>query len=799
MAQQKLATRIDARTDEFGFLMAYGLTVNEWRHLEPREARFALSQTTHECFRRIPTKAQRTASLPVRKLDPVTPASTPARSLSLSAPTASSSSTSPPQLRPLLPPTKSDVGFGMPPTPRNSDVSCASMPRFKAPPDSCRPPGPIPHTLPEPIPPEPIPPTLPEPTPSIPQFPLGPPAKHAILEARRRSLEALKAGIENSHLDYAPACGAGCIEFNVRKKTRDEVPPSLLHSSRIAVEYLKIHHPEVAAPLVIDALSTACDIKIGLCTCVLNRKYQLEHVLPISLANAWAHRRWVNFYIVDFNSQDDVVDWILESFPEAIALGFLHIYQVKDYPYFHASVCKNTAHRVAIEDECDIVVNVDADNIITADFAEHIVAKMNRDQPAHKRADILQMHGEQRSVGTYGRIAIFASDFEYIRGYDEDTYPAGAQDTDILARLAYLKRRQVALPIAACAIQNTKDETLKYVDPKFAKMTWKEMDRANGKKLQKLRNDEGRFICNGRNAEYPYYGAMNAHPVHLLPRENRKRITIELESSKRRISMLSTTSTQSVKSGPPRKISLVQSLQSTQSVRTDEQEMSSHSKETEKERGSEEKEREPETHSEKSVSQAKETENRERRVSEQRVAESRETKESEKGISVQLTSQENSQEPRNSPKKSVQPPSQRNSVEKGAKETRGVGAWGARETTPVETQPVRPDARTRNNKPIRGSREKRVGRNDGWDNTEKGHDWRGNNSWDEKRNEWSGEKRTINSWDKKRNESKTMNSWDEKKNEWSTSDWEKKNWSEDWRKWPATHWPATNNWSQHNS
>ena len=79
----------------------------------------------------------------------------------------------------------------------------------------------------------------------------------------------------------------------------------------------------------------------------------------------------------------------------------------------------------------DIVVNVDGDNLIGRNFPVDVVMRFDN---SYK---VLQY---EQGDGTTGRIACLRKDFLYIRGYDEDAYPMGAQDTDLVWRLRMLHK-----------------------------------------------------------------------------------------------------------------------------------------------------------------------------------------------------------------------------------------------------------------------------------------------------------------------------------------------------------------------
>lgn len=167
---------------------------------------------------------------------------------------------------------------------------------------------------------------------------------------------------------------------------------------------------------------------VALCISTKNRLWQLRRALPLNILHSWPFRGWAKIHVVDFGSVDNTLQFILTRCRAAIDAGLLRVYSTDQLPWWHASVAKNTSHMVAKE---DILVNLDGDNLIGPRFLQ----------------DIRQRFGEgctclqyEDGDGTCGRIACWRSDFLRIRGYDEDCFPMGAQDTDLAKRLQCLPK-----------------------------------------------------------------------------------------------------------------------------------------------------------------------------------------------------------------------------------------------------------------------------------------------------------------------------------------------------------------------
>jgi len=134
-------------------------------------------------------------------------------------------------------------------------------------------------------------------------------------------------------------------DFSVNEMEAKETHPRWLYdiACRTYFDLLEQHplsrlEPKLAVSKPLSLTSSS--VKLGLCTCVMNRGFQVKLSLPITIANCWSHREWCKIYIVDFNSQDGIVEWIKENFQEAIDVGLLNLYTCPDLTGFHAATAK---------------------------------------------------------------------------------------------------------------------------------------------------------------------------------------------------------------------------------------------------------------------------------------------------------------------------------------------------------------------------------------------------------------------------------------------------------------------------
>ena len=135
----------------------------------------------------------------------------------------------------------------------------------------------------------------------------------------------------------------------------------------------------------------------------------------------------------------ELLDWIQKVCVAALEEDFLRVFTVsdRDCPHWHASVGKNTSHKCAVDAGVDVLVNCDADNLLGTGFPVQVLTMMTLGVNRECRT-VCQWYSGDRRDGTFGRIAYSSVDFEAINGYDEDVYPMGGQDADILQRVQML-------------------------------------------------------------------------------------------------------------------------------------------------------------------------------------------------------------------------------------------------------------------------------------------------------------------------------------------------------------------------
>lgn len=208
---------------------------------------------------------------------------------------------------------------------------------------------------------------------------------------------------------------------------------------------------------------------VGLCVTAFNRFWQLQHALPLNLLMLWPHRSYAKLHLVLFKPDDGSLDFVFSKCRAALDVGLLKVYVTDQMEAWHASVAKNTAHMVAEE---DILVNCDVDNLFCVDFPFDIIKRM--------AAGKSLLHYED-GEGTCGRIALRREHFHTLRGYDEDAFPMGAQDVDLIFRMKQLLGADCYQKVRghSQAIKNSIKQKVENCSRAYGNLRWGQMDSYN--------------------------------------------------------------------------------------------------------------------------------------------------------------------------------------------------------------------------------------------------------------------------------------------------------------------------------
>jgi hypothetical protein len=177
--------------------------------------------------------------------------------------------------------------------------------------------------------------------------------------------------------------------------------------------------------------------KVSICTTCMNRTSDLKKTY---ITNIEANLRYphVDFVLLNYNSLDDMDEWVKENLMGYIEQGVLNYYHTTEPQFYSMTHSRNIAFKLG---QGDIVNNVDADHFTSAAhghpvkyqesavetcFAEYINVLANHQ---HKKAVFLKSKQKNR-----GRLGFYKEDFLWLGGYDEGLHGYGFDDCDLLNR-----------------------------------------------------------------------------------------------------------------------------------------------------------------------------------------------------------------------------------------------------------------------------------------------------------------------------------------------------------------------------
>jgi hypothetical protein len=179
---------------------------------------------------------------------------------------------------------------------------------------------------------------------------------------------------------------------------------------------------------------------IAFATTCKGRAQHIKQTLPRNLAD----NPDAKFILLDYNSPDDLASYVQANHARDLECGRLVYYSHLAVGPFKMAHAKNLAHRLAMREGADILVNLDADNLTGPRFADYVQRMFN--QATYDRAMFSCPHiflwarmvqGKMKR-GVSGRIAMTSCAFLLAGGYDERYADWGPDDKDMNVRLARL-------------------------------------------------------------------------------------------------------------------------------------------------------------------------------------------------------------------------------------------------------------------------------------------------------------------------------------------------------------------------
>lgn len=163
---------------------------------------------------------------------------------------------------------------------------------------------------------------------------------------------------------------------------------------------------------------------ISFCTSCMNRTDQLKETYISNIEDCIHYGSDVEFVLVNYNSSDDLDDWVRQSLMKYIELGVVKYYKTNLPDHWDMSHAKNVSHRLA---QGEIICNLDPDNFLGDGFYEFVKDNLYLNKYAFVR---------KRGAGAGGRLAVHREHFYKVGGYDERMcYGWGLEDGDMHLRL----------------------------------------------------------------------------------------------------------------------------------------------------------------------------------------------------------------------------------------------------------------------------------------------------------------------------------------------------------------------------
>ena len=228
---------------------------------------------------------------------------------------------------------------------------------------------------------------------------------------------------------------------------------------------------------------------VWFCAACFRRGWQLRKAILPNLLFLYPWRSCARICLVLFRSEESDADiqWVWQYARPAIQCGPLLVAHTDLPQGWHASVAKNTSHKLAIEehrrkqgspaDAPQFLINLDCDNITGPSFMDGLKTLL----PTVPVQGCI--HAVGKDPGTTGRVGLWATQFIRIGGYDEDMLPMGYQDVDLLRRCnrlcstkpCYMKGADVGLSVPNHLTDKKAArgfEKVRNMRPDLANMTW---------------------------------------------------------------------------------------------------------------------------------------------------------------------------------------------------------------------------------------------------------------------------------------------------------------------------------------
>jgi hypothetical protein len=179
---------------------------------------------------------------------------------------------------------------------------------------------------------------------------------------------------------------------------------------------------------------------VAFCTTCKGRAQHIKKTFPRNLADNPSAK----CILLDYASDDDLAIYIQCEHARDLEAGRLVYYRYPQPGQFRMAHAKNMAHRCAMREGADILVNCDADNLTGPGFADYVQQMFDRADYDRQMFGCPNIFLWARMVkglmkrGVSGRIAMTSRAFLLAGGYDERFADWGPDDKDMTERLERL-------------------------------------------------------------------------------------------------------------------------------------------------------------------------------------------------------------------------------------------------------------------------------------------------------------------------------------------------------------------------
>lgn len=199
---------------------------------------------------------------------------------------------------------------------------------------------------------------------------------------------------------------------------------------RPAFQYAGSSHQKLYHP--VKSMEKTLRKKISLCVVCMNRSWQLKYTLQRNIADSKSYPN-LEFVLLNYNSQDDMDEWVKSNMQTFIDNGRLVYYRTDQPKVFNHSHAKNLAFKLA---SGDILCSINADHFTGEGFAEFVNTQFidNEDVVI---TPIVSRTSQQECVAkdVLGKVCVSRNAFLSVKGFDERMLSYGFEDLDFVNRL----------------------------------------------------------------------------------------------------------------------------------------------------------------------------------------------------------------------------------------------------------------------------------------------------------------------------------------------------------------------------